>query len=49
MIAIGALFVVAWVIGILTVHDVGWYLHLPLLIGGAAMAYGLRVHRRAAL
>ncbi len=43
----GALFCIAWAIGMLTVHDVGWFVHLPLLIGGAAMAYGILFPRRA--
>jgi hypothetical protein len=45
---IGALFVIAWAIGLATVQSVGWYIHLPLLIGGAAILYSvLRPRHRA--
>jgi hypothetical protein len=43
---IGALFVIAWAIGLATVKNVGWYLHLPLVIGAAAVMYGV-MRRRA--
>ncbi len=46
---IGALFVAAWAIGMITVPHAGWFIHLPLLIGGAAMAYAILWHRRASL
>jgi hypothetical protein len=46
---IGALFVIAWAIGLATVHGVGWYLHLPLLIGTAAILYGMLRSRAASL
>ena len=41
------LFVVAWGIGILTVPHTGWFLHLPLLIGSAAILYGVLRGREA--
>ncbi len=41
MIWIGALFVAAWGIAMITVPHAGWFIHLPLLIGGAAMAYAI--------
>jgi hypothetical protein len=44
---VGLLFVIAWAIGLATVPHAGWYLHLPLLVGGAAIMYGV-VRRRAA-
>lgn len=43
---IGALFVIAWAIGVATVPHAGWYQHLPLLVGGAAVMYGV-IRRRA--
>ena len=43
---IGALFVIAWAIGLATVPQVGWYIHLVLLVGGAAVMYGV-LRRRA--
>ncbi len=43
----GALFVVAWAIGMATVSHPAWFVHLPLLIGGAAILYWM-VRRRAA-
>ncbi len=46
---IGALFVAAWAIGMITVPHAGWFIHLPLLIGGAAMAYDILWHQRARL
>ncbi|HET8540334.1 MAG TPA: hypothetical protein VFL83_10730 [Anaeromyxobacter sp.] len=44
---IGTLFVIAWAIGLATVRDVGWYVHLPLLVGSAAVFFGLVRRRRA--
>ncbi len=44
---IGALFVIAWAIGLATVPQVGWYLHLPLVVGGGAMLYGILRRRPA--
>ncbi len=39
---IGALFCIAWAIGQLTVGpQAGWFVHLPLLIGGGAILYGV--------
>ena len=49
MVWIGALFVVAWGIGFLTVPHTGWFLHLPLVVGGAAMLYGMLRGRAASL
>jgi hypothetical protein len=45
---IGALFVVAWAIALATVRDAGWFVHLPLLVGGAAILYGMMHRRRRA-
>lgn len=38
---IGVLFVIAWVIGLATVPEAGWYLHLPLVFGGGAILYAV--------
>ncbi len=46
---IGALFVIAWGIGMVTVPHAGWFIYIPLLIGGAAMAYDILWHQRARL
>jgi len=49
LVGIGTLFVIAWGIGILTVPHTGWFLHLPLLVGGAAILFGLLGGRAASM
>ncbi len=38
---IGLLFCIAWAIGMMTLSHPPLFVHLPLLIGAAAMGYGV--------
>ncbi len=49
LVAIGTLFVIVWAVGIGTVGNVGWYVYVPLVIGAAAIGFGIMFPRRAEL
>jgi hypothetical protein len=47
LVLVGSLFCVAWAIGLLTIGpQAGWFVHLPLLVGSAAILYGVARWRR---